>query len=99
MSMDANVFAGQKVYGDGWNETNRRDFNDFEKSMVEHAEAHMGDYGMSLCCYLRGGGKVYFGFSKACQSTVPEGMSFSLCDLSILTLERDGKTVIKVEPK
>jgi len=96
-----NIFKSSKakIYGDGWKEVERRDFNRDEKKMIAKAEVTQGNYGLSCCFFIKGGGQVYYGFTKASQDYVKEGTTYSLDELDIVELERNGETITKVEPK
>lgn len=92
------IFANKKKYEtSGWKETERRSFTKEELAQVESAKVTMGNYGLNCCFMMHGGEKIFIPFSKA--SVVVEGAAIDPKELDILTLERDGKVIDRVEPK
>ncbi len=96
---NSDLFAGEKVYGTDWKEAGRRDFNSTEKSQVRFAKVTQGEYSLACCFYLSTGGQIYFPFTQLAQTKVKVGDVYSLDDLSVVFLERDGEIKKRVEPK
>lgn len=94
----SSIFDNKRRYEcTNWEEVNRRSFTPDEIAQVESAKVTQGDYGLNCCFFMKGGGRIYFPFSKA--SVVVEGAAIDIRELDLITLQRDGKCIDRVEPK
>lgn len=92
------AFDNKKVYSFvRWEEVERRSFDASEIAQVERAKVTRGDYGLNCCFFMKGGGEIFFPFSKA--SVVVEGSEIDIRELDYIILEREGKRIERVEPK
>lgn len=95
--MSSNLFAEKKVYGENsWEEIDRRKFNTKEKSQIKYAICKDGNYSPACVFFLRAGGQIWIPFTKA--SKVTTGEKFSMDELMVVTLEKDGETIERIEP-
>ena len=83
-----NAFEGLKVYGGNWEVVNSRSFQQEELALVDKAEVVSSDYGMSVCFFMKSGGKTYIPLSRDSALTV--GDSVDITKAKLLTLHRDG---------
>ena len=83
-----NVFSGLQVYGGNWEVVNSRNFQQEELALVDKAEVVSSDYGMSVCFFMKSGGKTYIPLSRDSSLTV--GDSVDMSKARLLTLHRDG---------
>lgn len=91
------VFAGQQIYGkETWNEVDRRDFNEKEKSQISYAKCVQGNYQLSCCFILKSGGSIYYPFSSSVQENVHVNDKFSLDELEVITLERGEERIRRI---
>lgn len=91
----ANIFDSAQSYGSSWEVTNVRKFTDEELLMTKDVEIVEGEWGTSVKCFMVGGGTKFFGLGKHSRGEI--GDHPDLAKARILTLEREGKSVIKIE--
>lgn len=91
----SNFFSSKRVYDDSWKVVDSRKFEDEEVAMVEHAEVVPSQYGLSVCFFMKSGGKAFVPLSR--DSELDAGDEFPMKDAKILTLERSGETIERVE--
>jgi len=93
-----NVFSTLTSYGEGWNVTATRKFNEAELKAVSSVEVVESQYGKSACFHMIGGGSKYIPISKKSEPSVAVGNSLSMSNLTLLTLSRPGSSdIIRVE--
>lgn len=90
----ANVFDTLKSYAGNWNVTNTRKFSEEEKSAISRTEVVSGQWGLSVCFFMKNGRQNYIPVSQ--DSNLGVGDSLDINNASLLTLERDGETCLKV---
>lgn len=83
-----NIFAGRKIYADGYKEVEVRNFNEAEINAVESATVVPSNYGVSCCFLMKGGGKSYIPMSR--DSKLCVGDKVDLTTAKIIHLHRDG---------
>jgi len=101
MSM-MDIFNNQPIYGESvWDEIERRDFNDKEKSQIRNAMVKQGEYGLSCCFFLKRGGMIYYPFSRDAQDKVHIGEKYTLDELLVITLQKrdDDSTITRIDVK
>lgn len=91
----SNIFSSKRVYGESWEVTDEREFEKEEIALVKKAEVVPSQYGLSVCFFMKSGGRTYIPLSR--DSELEEGDAFDLRGAKILTLERDGETIERVE--
>jgi hypothetical protein len=90
-----NIFNELKKYATGYELVNSRGFNDVELSQFASAKVVASEYGMSVCFYMVSGGKTYIPVSR--DSICNIGDTVDASKAKILTLEKDGKTINRIE--
>lgn len=90
-----NIFAGLQKYADQYKVTNTRPFSAEEQAEVSSAKVVTSQYGFSVCFYMVSGGQKYIPVSR--DSIVTEGDPVNVTTAKLLTLERDGDTIYRVE--
>lgn len=90
-----NVFDTLKSYGEKWQVVNKRQFNDNEKAVIRSNKVMPSDYGLSVCFTMVNGKTHYIPLSNQSQLTV--GQSVNIDTVNLLTLERDGKHILRVQ--
>lgn len=90
-----NVFDSLRSYAGSWVVTNSRKFNAAEKSAIVKNEIKAGQYGLSVCFFMRNGQQKFIPLSN--QSTLNVGDSVDIDNCNLLTLERNGETCLRVE--
>lgn len=94
-----NVFGSIQVYGESWQVTARRKFNDVELNAVRNTEVVPSKYGKSVCFFMKAGGTTYIPMSQQ-GVQLNEGESVDLTKCELLTLERTGDSpIMRVEVK
>lgn len=88
----SNIFSTLQVYAGKWDVKSRRNFTAEEINAVEKAEVVDSTYGMSVCFYMKSGGKTFIPLSN--DATVSVGESVDLSQAEILTLEKQGENDI-----
>ena len=90
-----NIFSALRVYAGKWSEKAKRAFTSDEISAVEKATVVDSQYGQSVCFYMHSGCQHYIPVSR--DSVVTTGTAVDLSKAKILTLERDGQTLHRIE--
>ena len=90
-----NFFSSKQVYGPKWQLVNSRSFTDEEINMVEEATVVPSEYGLSICFHMKAGGSIYTPVSR--DSNVSAGETINLESAKILTLEREGESIERIE--
>ena len=90
-----NIFESIRKYAGKWELTNSRSFTQEEMDAVSSASVVSSEYGNSACFMMVGGGMSFIPMSS--NSTVGVGESIDLSKAKLLTLERDGETINRVE--
>ena len=90
-----NIFAGLQKYATSYEVTNTRDFTSEELSMVKSAKVVASQYGMSCCFFMVDGCQKYIPMSR--DSVSPVGTDIDLTKAKILTLEKDGESINRIE--
>ena len=93
-----NVFATLTSYAGGWEVVGSRKFNAEEIAAVERNEVMASqnyDGNLSVCFFMKNGHQHYIGLGR--NSTAQVGDSLNLNEATLLTLERNGDTCLKVE--
>jgi hypothetical protein len=86
--MFENIFNSRKVYANGYEEVESRNFNAEEQAAVASATVVTSNYGTSCCFMMRGGGKTYIPMSR--DSKLCVGDKVDLSTAKIIHLHRDG---------
>jgi len=90
-----NIFAALKKYGSEYELKDKRDFEESEKAQVKSASVVLSTYGKSVCFIMKSGGQTYVPVSR--DSVVNIGDTVDLDKAKILTLEKDGETINRIE--
>ena len=90
-----NIFAGLQKYATSYEVTNTRDFTPEELSMVKSAKVVASQYGMSCCFFMVDGCQMYVPMSR--DSAAAVGTDIDLTKAKILTLEKDGESINRIE--
>ena len=95
------IFANKTVYQSEWNQVgSARELSAEEKKMMKNTcKVVRGNYGLSVCFFLVSGGMIYIPVSKAGEQVMQVDQVFTLDDIRVVTLERNGDTIEKVELK
>ena len=91
----SNFFSSKQVYGPKWSLVDSRNFTEEEKNMISSTKVVPSEYGLSMCFMLKSGGAVYTPLSK--NSSYKVGDTPNMDQLKVLTLEREGETIEKIE--
>ena len=89
------LFETLKQYAGGYNVVNSCGFSDEEIAMVSKASVVASNYGASVCFFMKSGIQHYIPVSR--DSVYNIGDSVDLSKAKILTLERDGETITRIE--
>lgn len=88
-----NVFGTLTTYGENWQVTARRSFNEVEKNAVRTANVVPSNFGKSVCFFMKAGGSTYIPMSqKGVQLAEGSVVDINKCEL--ITLERSGDAPI-----
>lgn len=90
-----NIFAGLQKYATRYEVKNIRDFNAEELAQISSAKVVASQYGMSVCFYMVEGGQTYVPVSR--DSICQIGDAVDVTKAKILTLEKDGDTINRIE--
>ena len=90
-----NIFASLQKYATRYAVKNTREFNAGELSQVVSARVVQSQYGMSVCFMMKEGGQTYIPVSR--DSVCQVGDEVDLTKAKILTLEKDGETIDRIE--
>ena len=90
-----NIFAGLQKYAAQFTQVDSRNFTAEEISQCTSAKVVDSQYGQSVCFYMHSGCQHYIPVSR--DSVVTTGTVVDLSKAKILTLERDGQTIHRVE--
>lgn len=90
-----NIFDALKSYNPKYELTNRRNFNEQELKAVKSAKVVPSTYGLSCCFLMVNGCKKYIPLSR--DTVSHEGQVVDLKRAELLTLERDGSKIYRVE--
>lgn len=95
MSM-ANIFGSGlvKVFDPSWKVKEVRNFNEEEQAAIERAEVRPSEYGTSVCFHMKGGGMAFIPTSNNTEAAVGQVVDMEKSEL--MTLERDGKEIVRV---
>ena len=90
-----NIFASLQKYATRYEVKNIRDFNAEELAQISSAKVVASQYGMSVCFYMVEGGQTYVPVSR--DSICQVGDVVDVTKAKILTLEKDGETINRIE--
>ena len=90
-----NIFANLQKYATRYAVKNTREFNATELAQVVSAKVVQSAYGMSVCFLMKEGGQTYVPVSR--DSVCQVGDTVDLTKAKILTLEKDGETIDRIE--
>ena len=90
-----NIFAGLQKYASKYELIDSRDFTPEELSQVTSAKVVSSQYGMSVCFYMKSGCQTYVPVSRDSSTSI--GDDVDLTKVKILTLEKDGETINRIE--
>lgn len=82
------------IYNGKWSEVKREKVSNAEIAMIENNVVTSSEYGLSLCCFLKGGGCTYMKLSR--DSKLGIGESMNLEEARIITLARPGNETMEV---
>jgi len=90
------VFDSLKCYGNAYKVKDSRNFTPEEVNMVSSAKVINGEYGLSVCFFMKAGGTTYIPVSR--DSVVSVGDTVDLTKAKLLTLSKeDSKDINRVE--
>lgn len=89
------IFDFLKTYAEQYEVIDTRNFTASEIAKVKDAEIVASTYGTSVCFFMHGGGQKYIPTSR--DSVVSVGDKVDLHTAKILTLEREGERINRVE--
>lgn len=87
-----NIFSNLQVYAGKWAEKSRRNFSAEEINAVDNAVVVSSNYGLSVCFFMKSGGKTFIPLSN--DATVGLGESVDLQKASLITLGKQGESDI-----
>lgn len=90
-----NIFGSLRVYAGKWNLVASRAFNQVEKASIARAEVVPSEYGPACCFFMKSGGQSYIPVST--NSNLAVGDIVDMNTAKLVTLERDGETITRVE--
>ena len=90
-----NIFGKLKEYATSFVLKNTRNFDEDEISQVKSAKVVASQFGLSVCFFMREGCQKYIPLSRDSQACV--GDSVDLYQAKILTLEKDGEIIHRIE--
>lgn len=90
-----NIFLGLKQYATQFQVINRRAFDAEEIEKVKNAKVVASEYGMSVCFFMKEGYQTYIPVSRDSNPNI--GDTVDLTTAKILTLEKDGNTINRIE--
>ena len=90
-----NIFAGLQRYATRYEVKDIRSFNAEELAQISSAKVVTSQYGMSVCFYMVEGGQTYVPVSR--DSVCQVGDAVDVTKAKILTLEKDGETINRIE--
>ena len=90
-----NIFAGLQKYATKFQVENSRPFSPEELSEVRSAKVVASQYGMSICFHMVEGCQKYIPVSRDSIATI--GDDVDLSKARILTLEKDGERISRIE--
>lgn len=93
--MSMNIFEMLKSYATQYQEVARRGFNAEELAEVKSAKVVASQYGMSVCFFMTAGCQKYIPVSRDSACVIGDAVDLSTAQL--LTLEKDGETITRVE--
>ena len=93
--MSQNIFTDAKVYGEGWELIEERNFTSEELTVIIGGKVVVSKYGASIKFNRVGGGVFYFPLSRDSNLTVGEVVN--LRTIKIQTLESDDDTIVRIK--
>ena len=87
-----NIFSNLQVYAGKWAEKSRRNFSAEEINAVDSNVVVSSNYGLSVCFFMKSGGKTFIPLST--DATVGLGESVDLQKASLITLSKQGESDI-----
>lgn len=91
-----NIFEGLQV-GHPWQVRNRRLLTPWEYLQVVSATVVQSQFGYSVEFLLKNGENNRVPLSTKCYADDIEGTVIDPCSIKVLTLEKDGDTIIRIE--
>lgn len=85
-------FDALVTYNLGWTQTNKESLPAAAIEEISHAEVTQADYGLSVCFFLKGGGRKFIPLSQ--NSSLKLGDAVDAANGSVITLERKGDNPI-----
>lgn len=90
-----NFLDSLKVYAQSYTETSREPFGTNELAKMASAKVVKSEYGLSAEITLKAGGVCYMPMSR--DSSLTEGTIIDLTKVVIITLERSGEVIRRME--
>jgi hypothetical protein len=93
-----NVFSTLASYAGNWKVIGSRKFNSEELSQIDRAEVMASknyENSVSVCFFMKNGTRHYIGLGQ--NSSAQVGDTLDVNNATLLTLERNGETCLKVE--
>lgn len=90
-----NIFASLFRYATKFEVKGARTFNSEELAEIASAKVVQSQYGMSVCFYMTSGGQTYIPVSRDSAANIGDVVDPS--KVKVLTLEREGKTITRIE--
>lgn len=91
-----NIFEGLQV-GRPWQVTNVRNLTPFEYLQIVSATVVQSQFGYSVEFLFKNGENSHIPLSTKCCIDHMEGTSIDLCSIKVLTLEKYGDTITRIE--
>lgn len=91
-----NIFEGLQV-GRPWQVTNVRNLTPFEYLQIVSATVVQSQFGYSVEFLLKNGKNSHIPLSTKCYTDHMEGTIINPCNIKVLTLEKYGDTIIRIE--
>ena len=90
-----NIFEGMKKYATSFEVKNTRSFEPNELAQVRQAKVVASQYGKSVCFFMAEGCQTYIPVSRDSVCQIEDIVD--LTKAKILTLEKDGETINRIE--
>ena len=84
-----NIFSNLQVYAGKWAEKSRRSFSQEEINAVDNTVVVSSNYGLSVCFFMKSGGKTFIPLSN--DATVGLGETVDLNKAELITLSKQGE--------
>ena len=84
-----NIFNSLRIYAGKWNEKEVNAFSQEEIDSISKAEVVESQYGLSVCFYLKAGGKAYIPLDQNASASL--GDTIDLSKAKVVTLSKAGE--------